>query len=304
MGMRAGDGRTLGAMRQFAPRLWRFSKRVLVRFHRNKGLLMASAVAFNALLSLVPLIGLVLVILSLFVDTEVLLSVMGHQIQQAVPQSAPHIMGAISSFLQGRALASGVGAAVVVFFSAIAFRTLDDALSSIFQSTRPHKRRHPMLSLVLPLGFMGLVVLAMVLISLLVTAIDMLPHQGFRLLGIDVSFSTATRWGMEALTLITLVALFASFYRIMPEAKVSLRSAVAGGAVAAVLWELLRRLLAWYFENISLVGVIYGSLTTVIVLLFTFEAGALIVLLGGQVIAEILRSHQADVPWYEDPEPH
>ena len=282
-------------------RLWRFAKRVVVRFHRNKGLLLASAVAFNALLSLVPLIGLVLVILSLFVEPDVLLSVINDQLEKAVPQSAQHISGAITSFLEGRALASGVGAGVVIFFSAIAFRTLDDALSTIFQSTRPHKRRHPVFALVLPLLFMGIVTLAMVVISLVVTAIETVPDQHFMLLGFDVSVVASAKQATSALSIVALVALFASFYRIMPEADVSMRSAIIGGAIAAALWELLRRLLAYYFANLSLVGVIYGSLTTVIVLLFTFEAAAIIVLLGGQVIAELLRSSQAGIPWHEEP---
>jgi YihY family inner membrane protein len=287
-------------MKELATNLLRFSKRVLLRFHRGKGLLFASAVAFNALLSGVPLVGLVLVILSNFVETRVLLAVIDRQLAMAVPQSAPHIAEAITSFTEGRALASTVGAVVTIFFSAIAFRTLDDALSAIFKSTRPHKRRHPVLSLVLPLIFMGLVVLVMVLLSLLVTAADMLPDSGQSLLGFTLS--SAFKRGISMLSVIALVGLFASFYRIMPEADVPLRNALVGGLVAASLWELLRRLLSYYFANVSLVGVIYGSLTTVIVLLFTFEAAALIVLLGGQVIAELLRSSQAGLPWHEEPD--
>jgi membrane protein len=286
---------------KLAGRLLRFAKRVVVRFYRGKGLLLASAVAFNALLSLVPLVGLVLVIMSHFVDPQLLMAVVDRQLAAAIPQSAAQIANAIASFLDGRALASGVGAAVTVFFSAIAFRTLDDALSSIFQSTRPHKRRHPVLSLALPLVFMGLVVMVMAVLSLLVTAAGMLPEGGVVLMGTHVSLTEAARRGIGLVSLMALVALFASFYRIMPEADVPTRNALVGGAVAAALWELLRRLLAYYFANVSLVGVIYGSLTTVIVLLFTFEAGALIILLGGQVIAELLRSSQAGVPWHEAP---
>ena len=71
--------------------------------------------------------------------------------------------------------------------------------------------------------------------------------------------------------------------------------------MAAVFWELFRQILVWYFANVSLVGVIYGSLTTVVVLLLSFEAFALIVLIGAQVIAEIDRSHRAEIEWCEEP---
>jgi uncharacterized BrkB/YihY/UPF0761 family membrane protein len=44
--------------------------------------------------------------------------------------------------------------------------------------------------------------------------------------------------------------------------------------------------LVWYFATLSQVGVVYGSLTTSIVLLLGLEIGATLLLLGAQVIAE------------------
>jgi membrane protein len=289
-------------VREFLPHLLRFVRRVLTRFYRKKGLLLASALAFNALLSMVPLLGLTLVIISHFADTSVLMEMIHQQLDASVPQSAPRLSPAITQFIEARALASGVGIGVTIFFSALAFRTLDDALSAIFESTRPHKRRHPVTSFVLPLVFMGVVIMGMVILSLLVSSVDLLPHKAFNFLGIGLSLAGAALSFIQLMSFVALVALFASFYRIMPEAEVTLRQGAIGGAVAAVLWEVMRRLLTWYFANVSLVGLIYGSLTTVIILLLTFEIGAIIVLLGGQVIAELVRSKKAGIPWYEEPD--
>jgi len=47
--------------------------------------------------------------------------------------------------------------------------------------------------------------------------------------------------------------------------------------------------LVWYFSTLSLVNVIYGTFATVIIILLTLEAGAIILLLGAQVIAEYER---------------
>lgn len=284
------------------PHLLRFTKRVLTRFYRKKGLLLASALAFNALLSMVPLLGLTLVIISHVTDTSVLMAMIHEHLDASMPQSAPRLSPAISQFIEARALASSVGIGVTIFFSALAFRTLDDALSAIFESTRPVKRRHPILSFVLPLVFMGVVILGMVILSLLVSSVDMLPHKAIHFLGIDLSLAGAALSAIQVLSFVALLALFASFYRIMPEAEVTLRQGAIGGVVAAALWEVMRRLLTWYFANVSLVGLIYGSLTTVIILLLTFEIGAIIVLLGGQVIAELVRSKKAGIPWHEEPD--
>ena len=58
---------------------------------------------------------------------------------------------------------------------------------------------------------------------------------------------------------------------------------------ATVLWEITRHVLVWYFGTLSQVSVVYGSLTTSIVVLLTFEIGATLLLLGAQVIAEYER---------------
>ncbi len=58
---------------------------------------------------------------------------------------------------------------------------------------------------------------------------------------------------------------------------------------AALLWELTRRVLIWYFSTLSQVNVVYGSLTTAIVVLLSLEIAATLVLLGAQVIANYER---------------
>ena len=100
------------------------------------------------------------------------------------------------------------------------------------------------------------------------------------------------------------LALFTSFYHLLPAKRPDLPLALVGGVVAASLWELVRRLLVFYFANVSVVGAVYGSLASIIVLLSTFEAGALVLLLGAQVVAEIQRSLASGLAWHADPDKH
>ena len=65
--------------------------------------------------------------------------------------------------------------------------------------------------------------------------------------------------------------------------------ALIGGATAALLWEVTRHVLVWYFSTLSQVSVVYGSLTTAIIVLFSLEIGATLLLLGAQVISEFER---------------
>jgi len=60
-----------------------------------------------------------------------------------------------------------------------------------------------------------------------------------------------------------------------------------------VLWEITRHVLLWYFATLSQVSVVYGSLTTAIVVLLSLEAAATLLLIGAQVIAEYERAGRA-----------
>jgi uncharacterized BrkB/YihY/UPF0761 family membrane protein len=48
--------------------------------------------------------------------------------------------------------------------------------------------------------------------------------------------------------------------------------------------------MVWYFAKLSMVNVIYGAMAAAIVVLLTLEAAAVILLFGGEVIAEIDRA--------------
>jgi membrane protein len=99
-----------------------------------------------------------------------------------------------------------------------------------------------------------------------------------------------------------LILLFTLLYKIMPMIRISPVRALAGGFTAAVLWEITRHLLVAYYTHISSVNMIYGSMSTLVIVFLTMEAAALILLLGAQVIAELQHNANIGLAWHEDPE--
>src|SRR5438309_5051190 len=75
----------------------------------------------------------------------------------------------------------------------------------------------------------------------------------------------------------------------MPVGRLRLRHALIGGVTAALLWDITRHVLVWYYNTMSQIQVVYGSLTTAIAVLLSVEIGAIVLLLGAQVIAEYER---------------
>lgn len=260
----------------------RFLGRVLSQFLANKGFLLASAVSYNTLLSLIPLLALLLVILSHVYSEQRLLSVLVSSFDWVAPGQNTLLASQVERFLDRRGFIGWIGIGVLLFFSSLAFRCVEDAFAVIFP--RPKKKRSLWVSAVIPYAFMCVMAAGLLMLATFAVIMDRLSESG-----VDVgSFSAQlTDTGIFVLGFLGVVVLFTCMYRFMPVADVPLRRALVGGITAACLWELVRNFLVWYFSNVSLVDLVYGSLAAGIIILLTLEAGAMILLLGAQVIAEL-----------------
>jgi membrane protein len=109
------------------------------------------------------------------------------------------------------------------------------------------------------------------------------------ILGFHLSINVAFARLAHVLGIFGEILLLTSLYLLMPVGRLAFRHTVIGGVTATVLRELTRHALVCFFSTLSLVNIIYGSFASAIVILLSFEAGALIVLLGAQVIAEYER---------------
>lgn len=267
-----------------------FLLRVLGGFRRNQGLLLSGAVAYYALLSIVPLLALLLIGLSHFVDQDALLAAVQAHLDLVVPSEAPELTRQVAAFLAERQLVGWVGLGVVIFFSTLAFTVLENAMSVIFFHRVAIHRRHYLISATIPFLFIALVGAGVLLVTVIAGALQALETQELHLFGLTWGLGGLSQTLLYLLGLFGLVLLMTSLYLVMPVGRIALRHALIGGATAALLWEVTRHLLVWYFSTLSLVNVVYGSLASAIIALFSFEAAALIVLLGAQVIAELERS--------------
>ena len=284
-------------------RLFRFLRRILGNFRRNNGLLLAGALGYNALLSMVPLIALILVVLSTVFDEQQLMTTLAAQAQTILPGRAEDLTTAFEAFLDQKQVVGTVGLGAMLIFSSLAFRMLEDAMATVFRRDRPTDHRRWWVSAVLPLGYVSVMTAVIFVLTGLMVALDTLPRAGIMLFGHQIGGPEISIPLIKLLGFAGLVLLLTSFYWVLPVVNVKLRRAFVGGMVAAVLWEAARSALAWYFANLSLVEVIYGSLATVVVLLLGLEVAAIIVLIGAEVIAELERNDLVGLPWYDVPKP-
>lgn len=279
-----------------------FIVRVLRAFNRNRGLLLAGGVGYNVLLSMIPLFAVITVVLSYVVNEERLLQVIATQARLVAPGQADLIAETVGSVVENRQVIGWVGFCVMIFFSSLAFRMLDDAIAVIFERHKRAAVRRAWVSVLLPYGWVLVLGLALLVLTGFAALVDSMAERDLTLLGLQVPLSDAGVIALWAFGFLGMALLFASIYKVLPVIRIPLTRAFVGGLVAAGLWEITRRVLVWWFANLSVVDAVYGSLGTVVVVLLGLEIGALILLLGAQVIAELERSARARVRWYEDPD--
>jgi len=267
-----------------------FVVRVLRGFRANQGYLLAGAVAYNTLLSILPLLILILIVLANFVDETALLTTLGRYLELIVPGQSDMIMGELALFLQHRHVVGWVLVATLLFFSSLAFTVLENAMSVIFYHRVTIRRRHFVTSALIPflcILFLGIGALIVTFVS---GALQAMGEESVEFLG-----HTRSLVGVSGLLLyLTGVAgeiiVLTSIYMVMPVGRPSWRHALIGGVTAGLLWEVTRHVLVWYFSTLSQIRIVYGSLSTAIVVLLSLEMAALVLLLGAQVIAEYERS--------------
>src|SRR5204863_3223344 len=99
----------------------RFALQTLKAFRANQGVLLAGAVAYYALLSIVPLLILFVIALSHLIDQAELLQTIGRYLEWMVPGQSKAIVTELKNFLDHRDVVGWVVFATMVFFSSLAF---------------------------------------------------------------------------------------------------------------------------------------------------------------------------------------
>jgi membrane protein len=279
-----------------------FLSRVVRGFLANQGLLLAGAVAYYTLLSIVPLSILGLVVLTNVIEEQQLVQTLSRYLEMAVPGYAATLTEQVRAFLEHKTAIGFIGFIGMLFFSSLAFSMLQSAMSVIFSRHPSIRRRNYLVSAIIPYGYIFVMGIGIVLVSFIVGAIETLESRHLTLLGWSLNLGGATGAALYVMGIVGEVLLFTSFYLVLPVVRVRFRYALIGGLTAALLWEITRRVLVWYYGAVSMVNVIYGSIAMTVVALLSIEFVTLILLLGAQVIAE-LEGRTGVVAWEKPSDP-
>ncbi len=271
--------------------LWNWFKETYIHFFSKDNCpLMAAAISFYAILSLIPLFLLLISLLGFVLhSSEKASSSAYYLLVKTFPLSTASSFKLLFHLVQKRGVFGFFGLLGLTWAASRIFSVIEQALNKVWKVDKGRRYFHSKLLSVILVP----VSLVMVILSLGVTNMysfarnQTIPLLHFRLSDAPLIANLLTILIPVLLSLL----LFFLLYKFIPFRKVSNFSAFVGALCSAVLWEVSKHLFDIYIKNYAGVENIYGSFGAIVILLFWIYYSAFILLIGAEVGVnfEILR---------------
>ncbi len=255
------------------------------RSHENRSKDIAAGIAYYTFLSIFPLLLGLVSLGGFFLRSQDVQSRLNALIVEVMPASADFVARNIESVVKIRG-AAGVMSVLVLLWSS---RKLVGALSRSINRTLELRRDYAVF--LSPLRSFSLTVLVALLIIIAIAVapiLDVLAEQQSSFLGprlnAFISVIASNTFGI-AIT----CALLAVVYVLIPYQRLPMREIFPGLVVATLLLEAGKRLFTWYVDQAADYSAVYGSLSSIIVMLIWMYYAARVVLYGTEVIRLVRR---------------
>jgi membrane protein len=267
--------------------------RSFLDFFRDGGPMLASSIMGFFLMSFFPFC---LLILSSFgyllgEDKEFYTFFYG-RLSDFFPGATREITGVLRSVIDYREI--GIFTALLYFyFSYQLFMTLESAVNRVFEIQR---RRPLIISILLAMLFITSVIILMTLSFAATSVISVLDVlQKYISIPTWIDEMTGLIIGYVA-PMIVIYIVVSTLYLILPNARVPLRHALAGGLFTSILLEIAKNLFTLYMTTqATRYGAIYGPLTAIVIFLLWVLYAASIFLIGAEVVYNLGLSKKGKV---------
>jgi membrane protein len=269
---------------------WAVLRNAARTFVADGGFIMAAAISFYALLSLIPVLFLVIALAGyLLGSSQETFHVILSSVREFIPHLSDDISANLESVVANRGRISWFGLACLVIAADLVFRATEVALDRIFAVPRRRGFLRSRLLSVSMVVAMGLVLLFSFYVGVIFHTLTGAVPPAARALVAPL----ARGLQIQYLTSVALVALsFTLALHVLPHVRVRWRHALFGGCVGTVLWEIGRRFFLWYLANLAQFYVVYGSLGALVAVLvwiyvsvtiFLYAAECVVILHRGRV---------------------
>ena len=269
--------------------LWRAVKTLLT----VNGLDTGAALAYYMLLALFPLVALVIVGLSAFIEASVIRSTVAEVVVFYFPSSKDFLEEAIDHLFEARLFASLIAIGAMLFGAQGLFMAANRGVNRVF-GCEPRRMIDVTLSTfgIVFLGvFLFLTSVGLTLIlQISLSVLEDLPTVGVPL---DRFLFVMAQVASILTPLLIAAIVFIVVYRYLPNREVGWSDATFGGIVSVILFEIAKYLFFWFANIASQRSLLYGSVSSVILLLVWSHVAGMIFLYGAALTKEAsdLRPH-------------
>jgi membrane protein len=242
----------------------------------------AAALAFQAFFSVFPFL-LFLIALLAFLNVPQFFDWLTTQVSLVVPpQAIEQVMGVIDQVRTPNSTLLSFGMGAALWAASASVREAMAALSvsaGVFES-----RSFPLrvlLSLIYTVLLAALLIASALLFSVGPQAANWLAAQ----FGLDQTLALIWSWLRLPLLLVLLALSVTLLYYAAPARRQPLRSLLPGATLSVVTWVLASLAFSWYLTNFANYSAVYGSIGTIIAVMFYFLVSASVLLFGAQVNA-------------------
>lgn len=266
---------------------WGLLKSAAVAWQRDNAMRLSAAVAMYAMLSLAPLLVISIKVTAVILSEQAATAQVQRQVSQFLgPTGAAAVNDMVVHALKPGSglLATLVSFAILLYTASGVFNELRDSLNAVWEIKQESgggwwtmvRQRLLSFGMVLVIGF--LLLISMVVTSVLTALSEyVLDGGGWAGMLIDLVVS---------LLIITL--LFATLFRVLPDARLSWRDVLYGALATAVLFKLGQYLLALYFTYGSTASA-YGAAGSFVVILLWVYYSCWILFFRAELIQEFAK---------------
>lgn len=262
-------------------------------FVKGQSTLMAAALSFYGLVSLVPLSFFLMLALSRIVGTEWAYKFITQVVSDNFPHSEEVILNQVDRFLvSGRLWLKGSlwGALALLWSGLSFFETLDRVINAVWGRGRMRGYFKRKLMALLTFIGGGIFFAASLLLSTTITTLRALDLVIFGIRPSDlVWFWRFVGW---ALPYVLSVMMFFLVYKFLPMTRISTQLAFRTACVVGVIWEGSKFAFAKYVAQRQMYHHLYGPLTSVVLLMLWIFFSALLLVFGAHIVAAYHRSDE------------
>lgn len=270
-----------------------------ITFSKSRATQAAASLAYYTFFSIFPLMLLLILIGSFFLDRQNVLQRVTQYVQGVLPVPQQFITQNLQQVLKARA---AVGIFVLVSLLWSASSMFDNLAYEINKAWPEAKERNlvqsHLVGIDMILGLTALILLAIVLDSLTKWLAGPAPSTGpLGPLNPLALISSLGSW-------IAIFLLFLAMYRWVPTVHVTWSASIWGAIAAAIGWKVATTGFAWYLSSpFARYELVYGALSGIVAFLFLIYIIAIVTLFGAHLTAAIDHAHKQHAQSAAEAEP-